>query len=453
MANLGNFASLFESPSSSAGNRQAVRLEAGQQVEGTVLALSGGLVILDIGSSADATLDLNEVTDRTLKVGDRLKATVKSPRIDAPVLTLSLGRGGTAVSGAALQIAFESGTPVNGTVKESNKGGFTVEIAGARAFCPMSQIDINFVNDAEAFVGQTFDFLITEIREAGRNVVVSRRRILEDERRDAEEKLAGSLAPGAIIEGIVKSTVRHGAVIDLGGAEGFVPMSELARARVENAEDVVTIGEKVRVQVLTVERGERGLSIRLSLRALETSSNEEKKAAPARDEILNGKVVKHTGGGLIVSTSKGEGLVPTRELSLAPGADHRRTYPVDTELRVVVVSRDPSNGRLRFSVDKVAQVEERNNFRDFSKDSSEDPTAGMGSLGDLMAKKFPQLSEAAAKAKAQVRAESQQKAQVKPSPEPLPPQGMKVKAAPAEQPSKENLSPAADRDGIKRRKK
>lgn len=399
MTNQGDFASLFESSGKAHSGRQSLRLEAGQIVEGTVLAISGGLVVLDIGSSADASLDLHEVTDRTLKVGDRLKATVKSPRSDGPVLTLSLGRGGTLVSGAALQIALESGTPVNGKIVESNKGGFTVEISGVRAFCPISQVDLNYVNEPEAFVGQTFDFLITEIREGGRNVVVSRRKLLEDERRDAENKLAQGLAPGAIVEGTVKATVRHGAVIDLGGIEGFVPMAELARARIENAEDVVTIGERVRAQVLTIERTDRGLSIRLSLRALETTSRSEEKVAPAKDEILEGKIIKHTGAGLIISTSKGEGLVPTRELSLAPGADHRRSYPVDTQIRVVVVSRDPNNGRLRFSVGKVADVEERNNFRNFNNSASEENASTMGSLGLLMARKFPQLANVGANAK------------------------------------------------------
>jgi small subunit ribosomal protein S1 len=287
---------------------------------------------------------------------------------------------------------------VNGTITASNKGGYTVEISGIRAFCPISQIDANYVNDPEIYVGQSFDFLITEFKESGRNVVVSRKRLLEDERRQAENRLVETISPGAIVEGVVTATIRHGALVDLSGVEGFVPMAELARARVENAADVVTIGEKVRAQVLSVERGEKGLSIRLSLRALKTDSDEEEKLAPAKDEILEGKVVKHTGNGLIVATSKGEGLVPTRELSLAPGADHRRTYPVDTDLSVVVVSRDSRSGKVRFSVQKVAQVEERNNSREFHKgNDQQDSSSTMGSLGELMAKKFPGLTQEAAR--------------------------------------------------------
>jgi small subunit ribosomal protein S1 len=386
MADPGDFASMFES-SRATGGRKTAHLSAGELVEGTVLAISSGLVILDIGSSADATLDLTELNDREIKVGDRLRATVQNPRSDGPVLTLALGRGGAAVGLAELERAKEGGTPVSGTVTASNKGGFTVEIAGVRAFCPISQIDLAFVNDPEIYVGQTFEFQVTEIREGGRNVVVSRKRLLQDARRQNEEQVAKTISPGSVIEGTVKGTVKHGAIIELGGVEGFIPMSELARTRIERAEDVVTIGETVKVQVLSVERGERGLSIRLSLKALEAPVNTPE---PQKDEILRGKVIKHVPNGLIISTTKGEGLVPTRELSLAPGADHRRAYAVDSELDVVVVSRDPNNGKLRFSVEKVAQVEERNNYRQFHGDDSKG--SSMGSLGDLMSKKFPGLS-------------------------------------------------------------
>lgn len=388
---------MFESEPASGGGRRTVSLEAGQIVEGTILAISGGLVILDIGGTADATLDFNEVGDQKLKVGDRLKATVKNPRKDGPELTVSLGRGGASINTAQLELALEGGTPVTGTVTAANKGGFSVDLAGIRAFCPISQIDSGYVNEPEAFVGQTLDFQILEIREGGRNVVVSRKKLLQDERRKSEDLLAEGLRPGALVEGMVKSTVRHGAIIDLGGLEGFIPISELSRARISSPEDVVTVGETVKAQVLTVERTDKGMSIRLSLKALVAPSESEQ---VQKDEILTGKVVKHVGNGLIVATGKGEGLVPTRELSLAPGADHRRSYPVDMELRVVVVNRD-SNGKVRFSVDKVAQVEERNNFREFAQGRGEGASEGpapMGSLGELMAQKFPELKKAKAQA-------------------------------------------------------
>jgi small subunit ribosomal protein S1 len=430
MADLGDFASMFEA-SPAGASRKTVRLEAGQQVEGTVLAVSGGLVVLDIGSSADATLDAMELGERVVKVGDRLRATVKNPRSDGPVLTLSIGRGGGSVDLATLELALKGGTPVSGTVTVSNKGGYTVDISGVRAFCPISQIDAGYVADPEIFVGKTLDFQVMEIKEGGRNVVLSRRKLLQDERRQAEDQMAQNLAPGAIVEGTVKTAIKHGAIVDLGGVDGFIPISELSRGRIERAEDVVSVGEKVKALVLSVTRGDKGLSIRLSLKSLEAPSQQE--AAPAKDEILSGKVVRHVPNGIIVGTEKGEGLVPTRELSLAPGADHRRSYPVDTELRVVVVNRDANNGKLRLSVARVAEVEERNNYREFSHGGA--PEKGgdtLGSLGELMSKKFPGLAAQAKK-------------------------GAPVKASPAPPTNEQKVSSGAstkadDHLGIRRRK-
>ena len=388
-----DFASMFEQ-SGTASGRGAQRLEAGQKITGTVLEISGGLVVLDIGSNADATIDLLEFEERPVKVGDQVSATVSNPRSDGPVLTLALGKGGAGVSTATLELACSSQTPVSGTVVASNKGGFSVEVAGVRAFCPISQIDAAYVNEPDVFVGQTFDFLVTEVRESGRNVVLSRRRLLQEERRKSEEELVATLAPGAIVSGTVKKTVRHGAILDLGGADAFIPISELARARIDTPEDVVSLGETVQAQVLSVERGEKGLSIRLSMKALEAPSPDK---GAEKDEILEGKVVRHVPGGLIVGTDKGEGLVPTRELSLAPGADHRRSYPIEMSLRVVVVNRDGTSGKLRLSVGRVAQVEERNNFREFGKDTEGEQAPTLGSLGDLMKRNLGALHEMAAK--------------------------------------------------------
>lgn len=377
--------------------RSGVRLEPGARVEGTVLEISGGLVILDIGAAADATIDLAEFHDQAIKIGDRVRAIVKNARADAPELTLALGRGGSSLTLSSLQLAHDSGTPVSGTVTAGVKGGFTVDINGNRAFCPISQIDTAYVNDVELYVGQTFEFRIIEFKEGGRNLVVSRKALLEQERRAATEELLQRLSPGQTIQGTVKTLIRHGAVIDLGGAEGFIHISELARSRVEKPEDVLQIGETVETQVLAVESTERGPNIRLSLKALLAPS-----AGPsaAVEEILDGKVSRHLSHGLIVSTEKGEGFVPLRELSLPPGADARRAYPVDHELRVVVVNRDAETGKLRLSVTRVAQVEERQNYREFNQSAPGGASSSsLGSLGALLAEKWGHLAAPAASSK------------------------------------------------------
>ncbi len=386
MTTKNDFASMFEASGESRRKAPGARLEAGKQVEGTVLEVSGGLVIVDIGALADATLDLVEFHDRPVKVGDRIRATVKSARPDGPTLTLGLGRGGSAIGAGALELAQQTKTPVTGTVSAAVKGGFSVDVGGTRAFCPISQIDTTYVTEAEGYVGQTLEFIVTEFREAGRNVVLSRKALLLEQQRTMAEEMLTQIAVGATVTGKVKAVVKHGAVIDIGGLEGFVHVSELAHGRVARPEDVVQPGESVTAKVLSVERTDRGTTIKLSLKA-----NEE---APKRpevqlEEILDGKVVRHIESGLIVSTSKGEGLVPNRELELAPGADPRRTYPLGHDLRVVVVAKDGQSGKLRFSVTQVARVEERKNYAAFAS-ATKTENASMGTLGALLAEKLGQ---------------------------------------------------------------
>lgn len=379
-----DFASMFESASSAGDSRARRRLSAGEVVEGRVIAISGGSVFLDVGVQADGQIDLVEFVDRPIQVGDQVQATVMNPRADGPLLTLSLGRGGGAVDLATLQLARESGTPVNGLVTKAVKGGLSVEIGSTRAFCPASQIERGYVENLESYVGQHIDFKVTEIKEEGRNVIVSRRALLEDQRRVAEQQLLSNLEVGMTVAGTVKAALRHGAVIDLGGPEGFVHISELARQRVERVEDVLQVGENVEAQVLSVEQTDKGLSIRLSVKSLLPA---DASPAPEKDEILEGEVVRHVSGGLIVGTPKGEGMVPVRELDLPPGADHRRAYPVGRKLEVVLVARDPASGRLRFSVGQVAGVQERRNYREFSKQPGQQ-SGSLGSLGDLLAGKL-----------------------------------------------------------------
>lgn len=377
-----DFASMFESAATTSDSRRK-RLQAGDVVEGRVLAITGGSVFLDVGVQADGQMDLAEFVDRPIQVGDRLQVTVVNPRPDGPRLTLSLGRGGGSIDTSTLALAHETGTPVSGLVTKAVKGGLVVEVGGLRGFCPASQVERGYVENLDGYVGQSLDFKVLSIEDEGRNVILSRRAYLEDQRRAAEQELLARLEVGATVAGTVQAIVRHGAVIDLGGAEGFVHVSELSRQRVDRVEDVLQIGEQVTAQVLSLTPSDKGTSIRLSIKALAAC---EAPPAPEKDEILEAEVTRHVGGGLIVRTAKGDGMIPLRELDLAPGADHRRAYPLGRKLQVVVVARDPEGGRLRFSVGQVANVEERKNYRAFQQGGPR--SASLGSLGDLLGSKL-----------------------------------------------------------------
>jgi small subunit ribosomal protein S1 len=393
MAPTEDFASLMQASSRKSADGGFKKLRRGEIIEGTVVQVGHDAVYVDIGTPTEARVDrgglLDDQGQLRVAVGDRLQGTVIDARMDAPVLAVSFGRN-SPVDRESLRLAFETKTPIFGKVTKVNKGGLEVEIGETRAFCPASHVELSHVEDLSVYEGQEFEFQILELRDQGRNVVVSRRALLEARREANVATAREKVVAGADLEGTVTNITKHGVVVDLDGVNGFIHISELASHRVDRAEDLVQVGGKVTVRVLGIEPSERGERIRLSMRQ---NSGAPAESAPAADEVLVGTVARAVGGGLIVRTAKGEGFVPVRELELAPGADHRRGYPVGKELRVVMVSRDAESGRMSFSVKGVAGVEERANFRTFAATpQSETGGASFGSLGDLLKGKFGQAA-------------------------------------------------------------
>lgn len=378
-----DFASLMESVASDSSKRAARRVRRGEVVEGTIVEIGSESIFVDVGTPNEARIDRAELMDAEgnlrAKVGDSLRATVVDARPEALVLAITIGRDGGLDVGS-LRVARESGSPVQGTVKQVVKGGLEVDLGGVQAFCPASQIERGFTQELEPYVGQTFDFRVVEIRDGGRSVVVSRRAELEAQREASQRSLLEQLSSGKVLDGTVHAYGKHGLIIDLGGLEGFVHISEIAHRRVERVEDMAQLGDTVRVQVLSIEDTPKGPRVRLSMKAL---AEPPRQPEPRQDEVLEARVAKHANNGLVVTTARGEGFVPLRELGLPPGADHRRVYPVDKELKVVLVHRDPS-GKLRFSATGVARVEEQRNFRDFAASAGgAGYSSGLASLGDV----------------------------------------------------------------------
>jgi small subunit ribosomal protein S1 len=385
-----DFASLMQSVTSDSSRRAARRLRRGEVAEGTVVQITADSVFVDVGGTSEARIDRAEVVDRagtlTVKVGDRVRGTITDGRPGSLRLALALGRDGT-VDVGALEAARAAGSTVEGTVRAAVKGGLEIEIGEVRAFCPASQVDLGYVADLSGLVGQTIQVRVVEVRDGGRSVVVSRRAELEARRQDQQRELLERLVPGAEVDGTVHSTNRHGAVVDLGGIEGFVHVSELAHHRLGSVDEAVSVGDAVRARVLAVEESPKGVRVKLSVKALLTAP--ARPAAPAPDEVLKGVVSRHSNFGVFVQSPSGEGLVPARDLGLAPGADHRRAYPVGREVEVVVTHRDPQSGKLRFSVSGVADVQERRNYREFAAAGRPATrTNAMGSLGDLLRAKL-----------------------------------------------------------------
>ncbi len=395
MTKDGDFASMMEAATRGGLDRTARRLERGQEVEGTIVQIGSDAVFVDIGLPADARLERSDLTAAdgtfTARVGDRVRAKVVSPNHDQPRLAVAMGKSGAALDTSAFLLARDSGTPVEGTVAAVIKGGMEVAVGGVRAFCPASQADATYVEDLGVYVGQTFQFLVLEVRDGGKSIVLSRKRLLEQERLARAEALKAELAPGDEREAVVVNIKPHGAVLDLGGLEAYVHISELAPHRVRSVAEVLQVGETVRARVVSVEDGERGPRVRMSLVLDTAGPPADDSTQPAR-EVLEATVRSANSGGLVVSTSRGEGFVPVRELELAPGADHRRAFPEGTTLRIVAIGPG-TGGRLRMSAKQVTEVVERANFQEFSRGegASRNPRS-LGSLGDLLRAKLGGLT-------------------------------------------------------------
>lgn len=389
-----DFATLFEQSmatgAAAAAPARSKRLKAGQVVQGTVVAIGDDTIFVDVGTKAEARLDRNAVTNAegTLEVavGDPIKATVAHPGgREPPRLVLSYGAGG--LDTAALELAVQSGTPVEGEITRAVKAGLEVTVGGVRAFCPASQVDLAYVADLEVFVGQRHFFRVLEVREGGRSVVVSRKALLLAEREQKAADLATRLQEGAELDGIVQSIQPYGAFVDLGGLQGLVHVSEMAHSRVSSPSDVVSVGESVKVKVTSIQQGASGkpkdMRISLSMKALVQPAAGEA-TGPEPGEVITATVVKVESFGVLVDAPAGSGLVPNGELALPPGSDPRRAFSAGDTLDVVLQRREPS-GRLRFSARAVEETRARQNFRQFRQSQKKGGTLGqLGDLGNLL---------------------------------------------------------------------
>jgi small subunit ribosomal protein S1 len=311
-----DFAELFASYES----QRKAALKAGDKVSGTVISIGQKSVFLDCGAAVDGIVDreelLNDDGELTVAEGDTLELYVVGLTDDSVRLSRALtGIGGLNM----LQDAFESGVPVEGKVREQIKGGFHVEVMKRRAFCPVSQIDSRYVDAPEDYVGQTLEFRITKLTEGGRNIVVSRRALLEEEQQQATAGFFETVNPGDVIEGTVTRLAAFGAFVELvPGLEGLVHISEISWARVQSPEEVLSVGDRVRVKYLGASEGKKPGETRLSL-SIKQAQDDPWKTVTERfkdGDKVTGKVVKLMDFGAFVEIAPGiEGLVHISEMS------------------------------------------------------------------------------------------------------------------------------------------
>ncbi|MGO8998664.1 MAG: S1 RNA-binding domain-containing protein [Polyangiaceae bacterium] len=407
-----SFAALFEQTTV----KKARPLRVGERVEGTVILVGRDAVFIELDGKREAFIEANELRapDGTLsvKVGDTIAAQVVALDEGGQV---RLGRS-LAASGdvASLERAREAGVAVEGKVTGVNKGGLEVDIAGHRAFCPLSQMDRNArgergeAADPKELIGRTLTFLVTEVRDGGRNIVVSRRAVLEREAGEVAKRTVESLVLGSVVRGTVTAVRDFGAFVDLGGIEGLIPASEVAHDRSRAIADAVHAGDVVDVLVKEIKEPPKPGAvpkITLSLKALSTeeasrapspgtAGAEAPRAAvvadapPAIGSIVHGKVDHIETYGIFVQLDGtrgrgGRGLVPTAELGVARGTDLRKAFPEGSP--VVATVLETGDRKLRLSIKAAKDAEERAQFEE-SRTKLNAPKT-LGTLGDLLKKR------------------------------------------------------------------
>lgn len=361
--------------------------QVGELARGRVASIGRDAVFIDLGAKSEGMIEASELRDAdgklTVKVGDMVEGRVVEigGKAGCIVLRRSMGRGPDAAG--ELAQAFALGVPVEGMVTGVNKGGVDVQVAGTRAFCPISQLDLRHVDDASAFVGRRMTFRIT--RHDKGNLVVSRRSLLEEEERALAAATRARLVAGAVLRGKVVSVKDYGAFVDLGGIEGMLHVSELGFARVAHPSEVLSPGQDIEVQVLKIEKtgdAKRPEKISLSLKALAEDPWAKVPERFPEGARATGKVTRVEPFGAFVELGPGvEGLIHISELGGGRRVHHaREVVKPGAALDVVVLGVEPE--RRRLSLGLAGE-------RDGGDDGPPPPAAPttFGTLGDLLKKK------------------------------------------------------------------
>jgi small subunit ribosomal protein S1 len=464
-----DFAALFEA------SLQARQFSRGQTIEGTIVAIGPEVAFVDVGGKGEAVVDVDELKNESgeveVKVGDRIQAMVVST---AGGLTLSrrLARG--AATDRQLTDAYHAGLPVEGKVEKVVKGGYEVRIARQRAFCPMSQIDIARTADPAVHLGRVYTFRIVEYKNDGRDLVVSRRALLEDEQKAKAEEARRAVVAGAVLKGRVVSVRDFGAFVDLGGSvQGLVHVSDMGWSRAVNTTELVSPGEEVTVKVLRVddstgkialgmkqltddpwsavpvtyavgqirtgrvtrlaefgafvelEPGIEGLAHvstfpptgrgddwrkavavgstakfevlsvdtekrRIGIALVPEGSAREHEAVASQRDLgpgvrLVGKVERHEPFGVFVFLAPGRvGLMPASETGIAKEADVAKSFPVGSDVEVIVLEADAAGRRIRVSHKAVVEGREADELREFRQRTDAGGGKAVSSLADKL---------------------------------------------------------------------
>ena len=338
----------------------------GRVVKGTVTGIENDLAVIDVGLKSEGRVPLREFAmpgqKAELKVGDEVEVYVDRVENSAGEAMLSRDRARREAAWDKLEKEFEKGERVDGVIFGRVKGGFTVDLGGAVAFLPGSQVDIRPVRDVQPLMDLPQPFVILKMDRRRGNIVVSRRAILEETRAEQRSGLIQSLAEGQVIDGVVKNITDYGAFVDLGGIDGLLHVTDISYKRVNHPSEVINIGDTVKVQIIRINRETQRIS--LGMKQLESDPWEGAAAKYPLEGTFRGRVTNITEYGAFVELEPGiEGLVHVSEMSWTKKNVHPgKIVSTSQEVDVKVLEVDEEKRRISLGL-KQAQA---NPWADFA---------------------------------------------------------------------------------------
>ncbi len=397
MEDGGNFAEMFESSFS-----ENEKLEPGQLVEAEIVRISKEWIFLDLGGKSEGALASSELIGDdgliSVKEGETVSAYYLANEQGQKLFTTKIGG---AAARAHMENAFNNGIPVEGEIKSEIKGGFEVRIGeSVRGFCPYSQVALRRVSDPEALIGQVFSFRIIEFKESGRNIILSRRSILEEEQQELKEKLKDVLEVGQVVNGEITSIRDFGAFVDIGGVEGLLPISEISYTRIKDIRTVLEEGQRVQVAILKLDWDNDRFSF--SLKDTLDDPWDMIESTLTEGVCVTGTVARITDFGAFVTVAPGiDGLLHISNLGAGRRINHPREVVADgEELEVRIDGIDVENKRISLSMPNVEKKKQdilakkraatqkepdlREEYQQYSKGKTKKSTSSMGTFADLL---------------------------------------------------------------------
>jgi small subunit ribosomal protein S1 len=331
-------------------------IQEGEVVRGRIVQTSEDFVMVDIGYKSEGQIPIREFKDEQgivhAAIGDEVDVLLEFHDDEEGTISLSKEKAAKIKVWDDISRIYNEDRTIEGKVVAKVKGGLAVDI-GIQAFLPGSQVDLRPVRNLDSLIGKSYEFKVLKYNKKRRNVVLSRRSILEREREDMKSETLGALEDGKIVEGVVKNITDYGVFVDLGGIDGLLHITDMSWGRVGHPSELCHVGDEINVKVLHFDRENERVSLGLKQLVADPWTNAEDKYAPGTQ--VNGRVVSLTDYGAFVEIEEGiEGLIHVSEMSWTKKIRHpSKIVNVGDEVEAVVLSIDPNNKRISLGLKQL----------------------------------------------------------------------------------------------------